>query len=155
MNTQHLILSPTGRPLYKVGDICLPGFPKPYRGFMVSIEWMNEGRECEPVMCIWSPQSMDGGVFAICLSSIGKYADPSGDPTPLAFLECCRALPTLGCMQIDIECHRLLDVILQFTPDLIRCPPQPTDMRLAEASEALLEITQQTTDGKTLAEHVI
>jgi hypothetical protein len=153
MNTQHLILSPTGRQLFKVGDIAHAQFTT--GDYHVSIEWLNEGRECEPVMCLWSPTSTDGGVFAICLSSIGKYADPSGMPTRQAFIECWRALPTLGRAQIDHEVHRLLDVILRHTPDLIRCPPQPPAARREEAGEALLEITQQTTDGRTLSEHLI
>ncbi len=153
MNTQHLILSPTGRQLFKVGDLTHAQFTSGQ--YHVSIEWLNEGRECEPVMCIWSPYSRDGGVFAICLSSIAKYADPSGNPTKAAFIECWRALPTLGRAQIDMECHALLDVILRHTPDLIRCPPQPPAMRQAEAGPALVEITQRTTDGKTLAEHLI
>ncbi len=153
MNTQHLILSPTGRQLFKVGDLTPAQFQA--GDYHVSIEWLNEGRECEPVMCIWSPRSLDGGVFAICLSSIGKYADPSGNPTPQAFIECWKALPTLGRAQIDMECFRLVDLVIRHTPDLIRCPPQPPDMRLAEAGPALLEITQQAEGGKTLSEHVI
>ena len=153
MNTQHLILSATGRQLFKVGDIAHAQFDS--GDYQVSIEWHNEGRTCEPVMCIWSPRSLDGGVFAICLSSIGKYADPSGGPTPIGMLECWRSLPTLGRAQIDMEAHRLMDVVLRHTPDLIRCPPQPPAMRLAEARAAMLEIEQRTTDGKTLAEHVI
>ena len=153
MNTQHLILSPTGRQLFKVGDVAHAQFSS--LDYSVSIEWLNEGRECEPVMCIWSPTSADGGVFAICLSSIGKYADPSGSPTPQAFIECYRALPTLGRAQLDREVFGLLDVILRHTPDLIRCPPQPPAMRLAEAGDAMLELTQQDQDGRTLSEHLI
>lgn len=153
MNTQHLILSATGRQLFKVGDVAHAQFSS--GDYQVSIEWLNEGRECEPVMCIWSPTSQDGGVFAICLSSIGKYADPSGGPTPQAFIECYRALPTLGRAQLDHEVYRLIDVVLRHTPDLIRCPPQPPAMRMAEAGEPLIELTQQDQDGRTLSEHLI
>lgn len=153
MNTQHLILSPTGRQLFKVGDVAWRQFSG--TDYCVSIEWLNEGRECEPVMCIWSPTSMDGGVFAICLSSIGKYADPSGSPTPQAFVEAWRALPTLGRAQIDQEVFRLLDVILRHTPDLINCPPQPPAMRLAEAGEALMEVTRKDENGRVIAEDLI
>ncbi len=153
MYTQHLILSPTGKRLFKVGDVAHAQFT--HGQYHVSIEWLNEGRECEPVMCIWSPTSADGGVFAICLSSIGKYADPSGNPTPKAFAECWCALPVLGRNQIDQEVFGLLNVILRHTPDLIRCPPQPPAMRLAEAGEAMLELTQRDQDGRTLSETVI
>ena len=153
MNTQHLILSPTGRQLFKVGDVAHALFSR--GDYSVSIEWHNDGRECEPVMCIWSPTSHDGGVFAICLSSIGKYADPSGNPTPKAFAEAWRALPVLGRAQIDQEVYRLLDVILRHTPDLIRCPPQPPAMRQAESAGAFFEVTKQTEGGQTLSETII
>jgi len=153
MNSDALILSPTGRRMWKVGDLAHAQFRS--GDYHVSIEWHSEGRECEPIMAIWSPTSMDGGVFAIALSSIGKYADPSGNPTKEAFIECFKALPTLGRAQIDIEVFKLLDVVIRHTPDLIRCPPMPPAMRLAEAPEALLEVTRRTQDGKTLDEAVI
>lgn len=153
MHLNALIVSPTGRPLTKVGDIAHAQFRS--GDYHVSIEWISEGRECEPVMAIWSPRSMDGGVFAIALSSIGKYADPTGRPAPEAFIECWRALPTLGRAQIDMEVFRLIDVILRHTPDLIRCPPMPPAARRAESPEALLEVTLKDTTGRTHKEHVI
>lgn len=153
MNLDTLILSPTGKPIFKVGEHVHAQFRS--GDYHVSIEWYSEGRECEPVMCIWSPTSTDGGVFAICLSSIAKYADPSGAPTREAFLECWKALPTLGRARIDIEVFKLLDVVMRHTPDLIRCPPVPAMVRRAEAGEALLEITQKDINGKTHSEVVV
>lgn len=152
MNRNALLLSPTGRPMFKVGDIAHAQFRT--GDYDVSIEWCLDGRECEPIMCIWSPTSQDGGIFAICLSSIGKYADPSGSPTREAFVECWKALPTLGRAQIDMEVFRLLDVILRHTPDLIRCPPMPPAARQAESGEALLEVTQMV-NGKRASESAI
>ncbi|HNB45503.1 MAG TPA: hypothetical protein PLL72_14985 [Burkholderiaceae bacterium] len=146
MHLNALIVSATGRRMHKVGDISHAQFR--HGDYHVSIEWVSEGRECEPVMAIWSPTSMDGGVFAIALSSIAKYADPSGGPTRTAFLECWRALPTLGRAQIDIEVFKLIDVILRHTPDLIRCPPMPPAARQAEAPEPLLEVTTKIGDRK-------
>lgn len=153
MNVDALILSPTGRPVYKVGDHCHQQFRAGQ--YNVSIEWYQEGRSCEPLMAIWSQHSgRDAGVFGICLSSIGKYADPSGNPTREAFLECWNALPTLGRAQIDIEVYGLLDVILRHTPDLIRCPPAPKAVREAEKGDPLLEV-RQVTNGKRVDEAVL
>ena len=153
MHLNQLILSPTGRALTKVGDIAHAQFRA--GDYNVSIEWLSEGRECEPVMAIWSPRSARGGVFAICLSSIGKYADPNGSPTRAAFIEAWRALPTLGRAQIDIEAWGLVDTIMRHTPDLIRCPPMPPAARRAEAPEAMLEVTLKDENSKTLKEAVI
>jgi hypothetical protein len=153
MHLQSFLVSQSGKSLYKVGDLTHAQFRR--GDYNVSIEWVAEGRECEPVMAIWSPTSADGGVFAIALSSIAKYADPSGNPTDEAFIECWRALPTLGRAQIDLEVFKLLDTVLRHTPDLIRCPPMPPAMRRADAPEALLEVTLQNEAGKTIKENVI
>jgi hypothetical protein len=151
MNLDRLILSPTGRPVMKFGDLTHAQFES--KSYIVSIEWHHEARSCEPIMCIWSRSGgRDAGVFGICLSSIAKYADDSGNPTPAAFRECLRAMPTLGRTGLDIEIHELVDVILRHTPDLINCPPAPPDVRRAEAGEALLEITQKDQNGKTHSE---
>lgn len=153
MNLDSLILSPTGRRVYKFGDLCHAQFES--KSYAVSIEWHAEGRSCEPIMCIWSRAGGRGaGVFGICLSSIGKYADPSGQPTREAFIEARRAMPTLGRIGLDLEIYELVDVILRHTPDLIRCPPAPPAVRRAERGEALLEMTLKQ-DGKTLREDVI
>jgi hypothetical protein len=153
MNTQHLILSPTGKRLYSVGEHYHQRFE--HGDYHVSIEWHNEGRSCEPVMCIWRPNSLEGGVFAICLSSIGKYADPSGNPTPECFRECWKSLPILGRAQIDMECHDLVDIVIRHTPDLINCPVEPEEQRRAEAGSAFFEITKTDANGKVISEHLI
>ena len=102
-------------------------------------------------MLIWtSGCGLDAGVFGICLSSIGKYADPSGKPTPQAFLECWRALPILGRAQRDMEVYRLLDVILRHTPDLIRMPPS-----LRDAGQPVLEITRHDEQGRRVDEALL
>lgn len=154
MNRDNLILSPTGRQIFKVGDNAFQQFTE--GDYCVSLEWLAEGRECEPIMAIWSTYAGRGsGVFGICLSSIAKYADPSGRPTRAAFLECWNALPTLGRNQIDMEVFKLLDVILRHTPDLINMPPAPLQIRRAEAAHALLEITQKDANGKVISEVVV
>ena len=153
MHLKSFLATATGRALFKVGDIAHAQFRR--GDYHVSIEWVSEGRNCEPIMAIWSPRSADGGVFAIALSSIGKYADPTGGPGPQAFVECWAALPTLGRAQLDAEVFTLLDVILRHTPDLIRCPPMPPAMRLADAPEALLEVRMEDEHGKVHKEAVI
>lgn len=154
MNIDRLILSPTGRPLIKIGDQCWKQFHA--GSYSVSIEWHPEGRTCEPIMVIWSKTSgRGGGAFGICLSSAAKYADPSGRPTADAFRECLRALPTLGRSTIDLEVYGLLDVVLRHIPDLINCPPMPPAARREEVGEALLEARLTDSNGKTHKEALI
>lgn len=102
MNPSSPLLGAAGVPLYCVGTDSHARHEA--GGNTVSLEWLNEGRSSEPVMLIWtSGGGLDAGVFGICLSSIGKYADPSGKPTPQDFLECWRAVPVLGRAQLDME----------------------------------------------------
>lgn len=155
MNLNSFILGATGRPMYRMGgDHAHKQF---FAGdYVVSIEWHVEPRSVEPIMLIWSQRAgRDAGAFGICLSSIGKYADPSGKPTREAFIECWRALPTLGRNQIDMEVFSLIDVVLRHTPDLIRCPPIPPAVRRSEAGEALVEITTKDENGKTISEAAV
>ena len=153
MNQNALIVGPTGKNLFKIGDNAHEQFRTGQ--YNVSIEWHIDGRNCEPVMAIWSKiGGRNAGCFGICLSSIGKYADDSGDPTREAFVECWNALPTLGKNQIDLEVHELLRVILRHTPDLIRCPPAPKAVRRHEVGQPLLEVTQ-ITNGQRVDEAVL
>lgn len=159
MNLETLILSPTGGLVYKFGDLTHAQFES--KSYIVSIEWHAEGRSCEPIMCIWARSGGRGaGVFGICLSSIGKYAEMdkngriTGRPTPECFREAWRAMPTLGRMGLDIEIYELVDVILRHAPDLINCPPAPPAVRLAERGEPLLDMTLKI-DGKTIKEETI
>lgn len=152
MNTQNPILGAAGRPLFSVGG---EGASKvsTFKDYHVSLEWLNEGRESEPIMVIWSAHGgRESGCFGICLSSIGKYADPSGSPTDEAFFEAFEALPTLGRLQSMLEVKNLVDTIIQFTPDLIAMPPSPMDLRRMDARGHLLEVTLKDENGKTVRE---
>jgi hypothetical protein len=154
MNTTNPLLGAAGAPLYQVGADAHTRFET--GDYIVSLEWLNDGRKSEPVMLIWARHGSDhAGVFGICLSSIGKYADPSGKPTPQAFLECWRALPILGRAQRDMEVYRLLDVILRHTPDLIRMPPSPREVRLRDAGQPVLEITRHDEQGRRVDEALV
>lgn len=152
MNTQNPILGANGRPMFSVGG------PTAYAvhthgDYNVSLEWHNDNRESEPVLLIWSATGgLRAGVFGICLSSAGKFAEPSGGPTDECFFEAFEALPVLGRAQLMIEVKKLVDVIMRFIPDLILMPPAPRDVRLLEARAPLLEITRTDENGKTLSE---
>lgn len=155
MNTQHTILGASGRPMYQVGgehaiDV------HTYKGYHVSLEWLNEGRQSEPIMVIWSASGgREAGAFGICLSSAGKYAEPDGRPTDEAFYEAAEALPVLGRALLVIEIKTLVDVIMRFIPDLIMMPPAPLAARRKDAGRPLLEITRADENGRTIAEDLI
>jgi hypothetical protein len=155
MNTSNPILGASGRPMFQVGGEHAAR-THTHGDYIVSLEWLNDGRESEPVMLIWSAHAgRDSGVFGICLSSIGKYADPSGSPTDECFFEAFEALGTLGRARLGIEVKKLVDTIMRFTPDLIMMPPAPMEVRRRDAGQALVEVTRKDENGRTIAEDVI
>lgn len=152
-NLHQRVIGPTGRELFGLGGV------RSYRqaeakGYVVSLEWISG----EPAMVIWPARAggdIEVGAFAICLSSAAVYADPSGKPTDECFLRCAMALPDLGKALLHIELNTLVDVVMQFMPDLLTMPPAPRDVRAADKGEKLWEITQKDSHDKVLSEAVV
>ena len=155
MNLNPNVVDTAGRELYSVGGE--QSYATYSEGdYIVSLEWFTGKRTSEPIMVIWNARGgVDAGVFGICLSSIGKYADPSGRPAPTAMAAVAEALPVLGRALLGIEVSRLLDVILKRTPDLIAMPPAPMVLRRADAGTPLLEVERRDGNDKTIAEVVL
>lgn len=152
MNRDAIVVSRTGAPLVCVGKQYWRRFEAGQ--YHVSIEWDNESRACEPVMLIWRKAGgLNAGVFGVCLSSIGMYADPSGYPTPYAVRRVLAALPILGVLPLDTEVFSLIDVIIRHTPDLIACPLQPVSMRLEERGAPTLEVLTKLESGGNVTKH--
>lgn len=145
MDINPALCDVSGREIYQVGgEESVATYL--YKGYHVSLEHFIGRRSTEPMLGIWSSD----GAFGICLSSIGKYADPSGGPAEGALQACRDALDTLGKAQLEIEAKALLDVILHFTPALIGMRPR---LRQARDLDSLIEveISDQAT-GKTVHE---
>jgi hypothetical protein len=137
---QSILVSPAGRPMFGLGGESAFRTHE-YKGYTVSLEW--DETDGEPIMLIWSSfTGRELGAFGICLSSAGKYAEPTGKPTRECFLECWKSLPTLGRNQIDMECHTLVDVVIRYIPDLLMMPPAPRALKAAAKGETkLMDVT--------------
>ena len=147
---QSVLVSAAGRPMFGVGgDSAFSTHD--YKGYVVSLEW--DEVDGEPIMLMWSAGcGRESGVFGICLSSAGKYAQPNGQPTDEGLSECIRALPLLGRMQLPMELNNLMDVVMRFMPDLLRMPPAPRVLRLRAKGKPVLDVTQQDRHGYTVSE---
>lgn len=87
MNINTPLLDSMGRDLYSIGGHTAYKTAT-YKGYCVSLEWFVGNRTTEPMLCIWPVAGgRDAGVWGICLSSAGKFADPDGRPTAAAFEE--------------------------------------------------------------------
>jgi len=147
---QSTLVSAANRPMFGVGGASSFSTHE-FKGYVVSLEW--DDIDGEPVLLMWSAAGgREAGVFGICLSSAGKYADPNGRPTKEGLFECGRALKVLGRALLLIELHNLVDVVMRFLPDLLRMPPAPRAIRLAAKGQALMDITQQDHYGRTIRE---
>ena len=143
MNLNNNLVDPKGREIFSFGGQTAHKTTT-FRGYLVSLEWFVGKRSTEPMMVIQSARAgIDAGAFGICLSSIGAYADPSGGPAAGALEICKGELANLGRAPLDFEARALLDVILQFAPDLILMPPAPMDVRRQESAGPMLEVERK------------
>lgn len=147
--SQSVVVSATGQAMFGVGGSASHATHE-YKGYVVSLEWDEE--DGEPMMLMWGANGgRDAGVFGICLSSAGKYADPSGKPSDEGLFQCGLALSTLGRALLPIELNNLVDVVMRFMPDLLRMPPAPKAVRVKANREALIDIVQK--DGRDRVVH--
>lgn len=127
-----------------------------YKGYLVSMEWFVGLRSTEPMMVIRNAkQGHEHGAVGICLSSIGKYADPDTGSNAArgAIKACYEHLDCLGAANLPIEANRLLDVILQYAPALILMPPTPRDVVREAMPDPIIDVTITHEDsGKTHSE---
>jgi hypothetical protein len=148
--SQSTVVSVANRPMFGVGGSNAYATHE-YKGYQVSMEW--DETDGEPVMLIWPALAWkESGVFGICLSSAGKYADPNGSPTKEGLYECGMALSLLGRAVLPIELNVLVDVVMRFIPDLILMPPAPRALRRAAKGQAYMDITQSDQYGRVISE---
>lgn len=138
MNTKNPIRDAHGRSLFAIGGA--QAWKTHEAGdYRVSMEWIDG----EPGMVIWSAHASRDFAFAICLSSAGKYATPSGSLTEEGADELARALPALGREINRRELVALADVVLRYIPELIAMPPAPLEIRRSDLVRPLLEVEER------------
>ena len=148
--SQSVILNATGQAMFAIGGTSAYATHE-FKGYVVSLEW--DETDGEPLMLMWSQHAgRNAGVFGICLSSVGKYANPNGTPTDEGILECAKVLPLLGKDLRPTELNNLMDTVMRFIPDLIRMPSAPRALRLKAKGEAYMDITMQDRNGRTVSE---
>lgn len=148
--SQSFIAGPAGQAMFKVGGAHARSTHE-MKGYIVSLEWDED--DGEPIMLIWSANGgINAGVFGIALSSIGRYVEADGRPSREGLVECAKVLPLLGRAQLSIELHALVDVVLNFTPQLILMPPCPRLLRKKARGGPMWDITTKDHNDKTIRE---
>lgn len=148
--SQSTIAGPAGQAMFKVGGAHAHATHE-LKGYVISLEWDED--DGEPMMLIWSASGGFGaGVFGIARSSIGRYVEADGKPSREGLVECAKVLPLLGRAQLTMELHTLVDVVLNFTPQLIKMPPCPRLLRKKARGGAMWEITTKDHNDKVIRE---
>jgi len=136
-------------------------------GIKGSIAWALQYINDEPALCMWRASGSRGEsnrlgsghrVFAICLSSLYKYVDDSGNVNvPFAVQT---AMREVGHMRFGDEgkaksaVHNIVDVIAEHLEDLLKMKPRPdgyTDT-LAEEVKLAEVLVRDNGSGKILHE---
>ncbi|XVJ69937.1 MAG: hypothetical protein HEQ39_09960 [Rhizobacter sp.] len=134
------VLSPDGRPLFSAGGghAWKTGV---HRGFVVSLEWVGEGRKAYPAMVIWPASNVfvtgeGSGMWVIArkviVDFVGFNASDkcTGGPSEHCIREAQQALPILGKDINDKEAlSALVSCVVTYAMDLVGMPLVPKAIR--------------------------
>lgn len=123
---------------------------------VVSYQWLHAGKK-EPQACmVLFPvvAKMDGGAYAIPQDNAYEYSDASGGPTPYLLTAAMNAATSMGFYADQATVFRIVDIIVDGLPDLIRMPSdQPGALDLKRAIHGI-EATAKV-DGRVIHQELI
>lgn len=130
------IQTPDGRPIFSMGGKdSYQTFN--YRGFVISLEWVGNGKRTAACMVIWPESNVfvaGEGAGAWCISRnalsefVGFTTDGTctGEATAHCIQEARQALPVLGKDQSDEQAlSALVEAVVKFAPELMLMPATP------------------------------
>lgn len=146
------ILSPDGRPMFTAGGGHAWKTAVKH-GFVVSLEWVGEGKKSYPAMVIWPASNVfvagDGaGMWCISRRCITDFVGfntndkCTGGPSDHCFREARQALPILGKDPNDKEALvDLVDVVVTFAQELVHMPVAPKEIKAKLDNPAMWDVT--------------
>jgi hypothetical protein len=140
-------LSTDGRPIFSMGGN-LAWKVRSHRGYVVSLEWVNKGKQTNPCMVIWPERTGSNAVEAgaWCISRrvitnfVGLDANGkcTGRPSEHLIREARLSLNMLDKDQGDEQAlSALVDAVVQFAPELVLMPAIPRVANEQAFSEAV------------------
>lgn len=152
MNMRTTLLDPeSGRKMVMLGG----DFYKQYKkgDLIVEFKWVDE----EPVMILYKRTlGANSPAYMIEMKDAHQYALSNGEASKSLVCELgMQAANALGCHNDRATAFRIIDAIVNFLPDLIKMPPAPKEIILADApSRGEDELTIKV-DGKVIAEVLV
>ncbi len=147
------LLSQEGRPLFIAGgNESWKQFS--FREWVVSLEWIGNGRKVDRFMVIWpqsniltTPGAVKPGMWAIGARAVVDFVGfdaqnkCTGLPSQHCISEALEALPILGRDKNDKQAHlSLIDAVVRFAPDLVLMPSAPPKVKQDMADPAMWDV---------------
>lgn len=127
------LLSPSGQTWVELGGERV--YDQRIKGdITITLQWLMVGKP-EPSACMVlfpTVPKMDGGAYAIPQDNAYEYADSNGNPTPYLMTAALNAATSMGFYPDEFTVFRIVDIIIENLPDLIRMPsdqPQRLDIQ--------------------------
>lgn len=101
---------------------------------VVTFQWLG-GIKKDPVACMVlfpSVLKLEGGAYAIPQDNAYEYVTSEGNPTPYLLTAAYNAAQTMGFFPDQSTVFRIVDIITDYLPELIRMPsdqPQSLDIK--------------------------
>lgn len=101
-------------------------FHHPRASIAVALHWVNH----EPAMALFPhPERIGASGFIICLSSLHKYANKDGSPTPYLIAQAAKAAQVMAMDTTSFTLHAIADAIMAHVEDVVKMPPMPDSLR--------------------------
>ncbi len=145
------ILGPKGSKWVEIGGDKSWGRQRVKGDICVSFQWLDipGKREPQPCMVLFPVVlKLDGGAYAIPQDNAHEYGDSKGNPTPYLMTAAMNAAQTMGFFPDQSTCFRIVDIIIDALPELIRMPSEPPaayalDFRTTHGIEATAKVSGQ------------
>lgn len=152
------ILGPSGRPMVELGGE--RAWLQRVKGDIVcSFQWLQldelDPDAPIPCMCLFpTVRRMETGAYVIPQRNAYAYATNRGGPTPALLASAFQAAQDLGFFPDKTTVTRVMDIVLEGLPDLIRMPSeQPHSLDVARRRLGIE--ASVTINGKTYREDVL
>ena len=151
------ILTPRGQTWVEIGGERSWGEQRVQGDIAVSYQWLNipGQRDPQPCMVLFpTVMKMDGGAYAIPQANAHEYGDRRGNPTPYLLTAAYNAAQTMGFFPDQFTVFRIVDIIIDALPDLVRMPSdQPARLDI-KAPTIGIEATAKV-NGQAIHQEVI
>lgn len=151
------ILGPKGSKWVEIGGDRTWGEQRIKGDICVTYQWLDIPGSKEPVPCmVLFPVvlKMDGGAYAVPQANAYEYGDRRGNPTQHLMVAAYNAAQTMGFFPDESTVFRIVDIIIDNLPDLIRMPSDPPTSHAAPAHVMGIEARTKV-DGKVIHQEVI